>query len=337
MSKRYFFLIRDKLGDSVIAFQALAAFRAAHPADDLTVMVHAHYLPLFTNEPGYRWVAYRSSFQANFWALRQRLMRRHFDAMVVLRGFGDKVRRLAAILPTTRRIHAMNRYPETFTASPPLPTAEVLNEDVHIAPAMRALRMLDPALQPPVQLHLPALKALSGRAEFVAICPVSDEIRRSLFPEDVRRILPELARRHPGVPVRVLVRHTGEGGFEGDCLPGVEVHAFESIPGLLAALRQSVAYYGCDTGLYHVAAAMDVPAVVFFGPSQPHKVILPAQRTEAVRLAALGRTHCDFKGCQTPICIQRAVARWGGQPQPAADYPSACPLPQRGDAGNGGR
>ena len=48
--KKIFVLIRDKLGDTVIAFQALAAYRAAHPDDEITLMVHAHYLPIIATE-----------------------------------------------------------------------------------------------------------------------------------------------------------------------------------------------------------------------------------------------------------------------------------------------
>jgi hypothetical protein len=174
--KKIFVMIRDKLGDTLIAFQALATYRAAHPDDVITLMVHAHYLPIFAKEPGYHLLPYRSSAQAFVWALWQRLACRRFDALVVLRGFGEKIVRLTKLLPATQRIHALSRFPEAFRDSPPLPSPACLSEQALIASAWRGLRVLDPALPCPDRLSLPGLIAHYRRTpEIVVICPVSDE------------------------------------------------------------------------------------------------------------------------------------------------------------------
>ena len=324
--KKIFVLLRDKLGDTVIAFQALAAYRAAHPDDEITLMVHAHYLPIFAREKGYRLIPYRSYAQAIIWAFWQRICFRHFDTVLVLRGFGEKVAKLAKMLPANQRIHALNRYPEVFESSPTAPDQHTESAQIHIAPAMRGLQVLDATLVCPEKLYLAGLSHYRKTPETVVICPVSDEIRRTLSPEDVARLIPAIQQRHPGLNLRILVRNSGEGGFVSGAFAGAEVVAFGDIDGLLRQLGQAAAYYGSDTGLYHIAAAMDLPSVIFFGPSQPYKVILPAQKTEAVRLEALGQTHCDNKACQTPVCIHRAVANWAGKPAPDAPTPENCPL-----------
>lgn len=329
MSK-HFILIRDKLGDTVIAFQALAAFRAAHPNDSFTVMVHAHYLPIFCREPGCRLVPYHSFLQAIAWALWQRITMQRFDSVVVLRGFGHKVAKLARMLLARQRIHALNRFPEVFQDSPPPPEFRDESVQTHIAPALRALRVLDSRLVAPDRLDLPGLQFYRQIAKAVVLCPVSDEIRRSLAPDDVARLLPEVRQRHPGLAVWILVRNSGEGGFVAGNFSGAEVLPFGSIERLLELLGQAAAYYGSDTGLYHVAAAMGLPSVIFFGPSQPYKVILPGQSTKAVRLAALGQLHCDLKTCKTPVCIQQATASWSSQPHPIIPFPAGCPLPVGG-------
>lgn len=324
--KKIFVLIRDKLGDTVIAFQALAAYRAAHPEDEITVMVHAHYLPLFIREPGYRLLPYRSSAQALAWALWQRLAFQHFDAVVVLRGFGAKVAKIAKLLPAKQRIHGLNRFPKTFQDSAP-PLDPLIGEaQIHIAPAMRALQVLAPNLAYPERLLLPGLAHYRKTPSAAVICPVSDEIRRSLSVQDVMHLLPTIQQRHPGLAIHILVRNSGEGGFVAGQFADAKVLAFGDIEGLLQQLGGAAAYYGSDTGLYHIAAAMDLPSVIFFGPSQPYKVILPAQQTEAVRLEELGQIHCDNKACQTPVCIHRTIANWTGTAMPDMPTPEQCPL-----------
>jgi ADP-heptose:LPS heptosyltransferase len=325
--KRLFVLIRDKLGDTVIAFQGLAAYRAMHPQDEITVMVHAHYLPLIEHEPGYRFVPYTSSLQAMLWAWRQRLFGRPYDALLVLRGFGKKVGSLARILHAKKRIHFLSRMPDIFQESPPALLPEEDARQTLIAPVVRALWQVSPGLSAPQALVLPSLSARRTQPCHVVVCPVTDEARKNISPAAVAAMLPGIRRRHPGMPIRILVRTDGEQGFEaGKPILGAEVVAFGSISGLLRELGEAATYYGADTGLYHVAAAMGIPAVVFFGPTQPYKVMLPGQNACAVRLQALGQDHCDMKGCRTPVCLQNAIALWSAGSLAASRYPEHCSL-----------
>lgn len=325
--KRLFVLIRDKLGDTIIAFQGLAAYRAANPEDEITVMVHAHYLPLIQREPGYRFVPYSSSLQAGLWALRRRIFGPKFDAVIVLRGFGTKVGRLARMLPAGKRVHFLSRMPEIFKDSPtPLPKEDDADQTL-IAPVVRALCQVCGKLSSPPVLALPMLARMRRTPENIVICPVTDEARKNIGPDDVARMLPEIRRRHPKNSICILVRASGEQGFEvGKPILGVDVVAFSSIAGLLDELSKAAFYYGADTGLYHVAAAMGIPSVVFFGPTQPYKVMLPKQSAWAVRLGALGQSHCDIKSCQTPACLKGAIASWAGLPNLEFKLPDGCPL-----------
>jgi ADP-heptose:LPS heptosyltransferase len=324
--KRVFVMIRDKLGDTVIAFQALSEYSAAHPEDHLTVMVHKHYLPLFEREAGYHFVPYASSFQAFTWAIWQRIILRRYDVILVLRGTGIKVISIARILSGKLRIHALNRYPDVFPDTPPDPGCELTSKEHHIEAAMRALRSLDPELSYPERLHLQGLATYLMEKEAVVICPVSDEVRRTLSRDDVMRMLPEIRKRHRERKIWILVRNSGEGGFFAGDFAGAEVHPFQTVTGFLTLFGKADAYYGVDTGLYHVAAAMGIPAVVFFGPSQPYRVIMPAQKTEAVRLVPLGSRHCENKACPDPVCIHQAVADWSGVVLAKSPLPVRCPL-----------
>lgn len=325
--RKVFVLIRDKLGDSVIAFQALSVYRSAHPADEITVMVHAHYLPIFAAEKGYRFLPYRSSMQAMAWAILQRLSLRRFDDVLVLRGFGKKVARMAKLLNAERRIHALNRFPEVFADSPMALPRVVTEAESIIAPSLRGVRVLDSELPEPDRLLLPGLiRRYRKKRNTVVICPVSDEPRKNLSRDDVERILPVVQARYPGATIRILVRHSGEGGFVSGRFHSAEVRAFGSIEPLLQLLGEAIAYFGCDTGLYHVAAAMGLHSTVAFGPTQPYKVLQPAQEVEVIRLESLGQSHCDNKACTDPICIHTALAKWAGSEVENPLWPEACPL-----------
>ena len=90
-----------------------------------------------------------------------------------------------------------------------------------------------------------------------------------------------------------------------------------------------VAWYGTDTGLYHLATAIGIPATVFFGPTQPHKIIMPEQtNVRAFRLTALGQLHCEDKSCRRPLCLHAAIATWGNTSCATRldETPPTCPL-----------
>ena len=111
--------------------------------------------------------------------------------------------------------------------------------------------------------------------------------------------------------------------------PGCETRSFRDLSDLLAQFMQLCAWYGTDTGLYHLAVAIGIPATVFFGPTQPHKIVMPAQpHATAYRLAALGDRHCEEKACRRPVCLHGALAAWAGKETTTRiDETSArCPL-----------
>jgi ADP-heptose:LPS heptosyltransferase len=110
---------------------------------------------------------------------------------------------------------------------------------------------------------------------------------------------------------------------------GCELRTFRDLAALVEEYMQLAAWFGTDTGLYHLAAAIGLPATVFFGPTQPHKIVMPGQRNARVfRLAALGDTHCEVKSCVRPLCLHANVALWShASPMTRLDEtPPDCPL-----------
>ena len=110
---------------------------------------------------------------------------------------------------------------------------------------------------------------------------------------------------------------------------GCELRTFRDLSSLVAQYMELAAWFGTDTGLYHLAAAIGLPATVFFGPTQPHKIVMPAQNNARVfRLAALGDTHCEEKACTRPLCLHACLAVWSHAAAATRleETPPACPL-----------
>jgi ADP-heptose:LPS heptosyltransferase len=145
-------------------------------------------------------------------------------------------------------------------------------------------------------------------------------------------LLDEVARRHPDKKVWLIINPRDRGAHEflaAPVAPNCEVKTFSSLSNLLGIIVQLDAYYGTDTGLYHLAAAMGVPATVMFGPTQPQRIVMPRQPGATwVRLQVLGASHCEIKDCRKPLCVYQCVASFARAEcaTPLEATPPACPL-----------
>jgi len=285
------------------------------------------YAELVRGEGGFTLVRYRGGAQALLWALMQRLFAPPFDALVVLRGFGDRVRKLGRLVPARRRISFTSKLAPVFSEWP----EPFKSEDWPLVEASyRAAAVLEPALTMPDRLALPSLHPTGGtiRERFVGVCPITDEKRKDLSQSSLNLLLDHLARSHPGMPIMVLVREGAERLFDLQGRAGCKLVNFRSLTRLRELFGSMTAYYGADTGLYHLAAAMGIPATVVFGPTQPGRIILPRQDAASVRLEVLAEDHCDVKACRNPVCIEQACANLAPQPVviPLDGTPADCPL-----------
>lgn len=323
------FLIRDKLGDSLIAANVALLFARCHPEWVVSVMIRDAYAYPLAHEAELNLIPYRSGLGAQLTAWWWRLSKRRFDALGVMRGFGKRTLSLVRGIPARRVIVHDERL---ATVATEIVSVETFNagSDPHYGPAWRVARALDAKLAAPDRLCFPALARRWNAADkrLVAICPLSDEPRRNMPAAAIEALYEALRLRHPDREVVVLVRDTGDLKALSR-FPTVPVKEFRDIPGLLELFLQCSHYYGTDTGLLHMAAAMGMPCTVFFGPTQPHRVLLPGQLdVTVVRESVLGDRHCDIKSCVRPVCIEKAVAtltrKDTGEALP--DPPPGCPL-----------
>ena len=329
MSRRILFAIRSKLGDTLISFACVRAYADAHPQDDITLLTRNAYATLLRAEHGMRVIGFDSRLEMFFRLMWLRIREPAFDILAVLWGSGAPIKRIGQWVKAKRKIAWSGRFaPDIFEEG------VVPRDPLLVEPAASVIRAFDASFALPQQLHIPSLaqRYRAGTPRAIGVVPIADERRRNFDAPTLLNLLTEVRRRHPHEAIRVFI-NPGNDGAESlvhQRFPdGVELHSFTKLDDLLRAYLDLQAWYGTDTGLYHLAASIGIPATVFFGPTQPHKIVMPAQpEARWVRLNVLGDSHCDEKSCGQPVCLHQAVATFCAT-VPALTLnstPAACPL-----------
>lgn len=305
--RRVLFVLRGKLGDTVVCFATVRAYADAFPDDEVTLLVRANYAPLFEREAGMRVIGFSNRLAMFAKLALIRLFEPPFDALLVLLGAGPPIARLGKLVRARRKIFLDGRFRDQYPEWPEIPA-----QHLHSEPAWRVARMVAPELAPPQWSRIPSLAARRRPARVIGIAPISDEPRRTMSPRMVHALIAVLAQRHAGYAIHVLVNTADEEArpLLGAGLPaGARFCNFRTLQALVEELSILEHLHSTDTGLYHLAAAMGVPLTTYFGPTQPWKNGFPAQPDlTRVRLAALGGEHCEEKGCQRPVCLEKSVA-----------------------------
>jgi ADP-heptose:LPS heptosyltransferase len=322
MARRVLFVVRGKLGDTVIAYATVRAWIESFPADEVTLLVRASYAPLFAREAGLRVIGFGSRLAMLAKALAMRALEPAYDALLVLLGFGAPIRRLGRLVRARRKVYRDGRFASVYAEWPEIPGDHLQHE-----PAWRVAAVVAPDLAMPQSVRIASLAARRVPGGAIGIAPVSDETRRTLSPAVVHELADFLALRHPGRALHAFVnrRDRDAAPLLAAGLPrGTELREFPTIGSLVDELARLERFYTTDTGLYHLAVAMGVPTTVFYGPTQPWKNAMPAQPAlTRVRLAALGGEHCEEKGCTSAACLNHAVRLHIGRTGKAIPEPGA--------------
>lgn len=324
---RTLLLVRGKLGDTIAAWPTIRAYADRHPDEEVCLAVRGAYLPLFEREPGIRFLPFNTSAQLYFTILRLRLSG-GIAKLATLWGFGKAAQRAAQLSGAPQRAYLDHRLGSAYNLIAPATPDDTIG-DV----AWRVASQLDPELPRPRLLALPALASRrSPAADAIALAPVADEARRVIDANGIAMLVRAARERFPNAPLWLLgnPHDAALNQLLAQGLPsGLVLKQFQSIPELIGLMTQTRSLFCVDTGLYHLAAAMGIPAQVFFGPSQSLRVLLPQQPgVSGVRLPQLGNLHCEVKTCLRPHCLYEAVAHWAGDPLPQrpAQLPDGCLL-----------
>lgn len=334
---RTLLVIRGKLGDSLAAWPTIRAYCKRHPEEKIVVALRRNYVFLFAQEPDVELLPFSSTVELLIRTFWLRLSGK-IDKLAVLWGFGRAIERLARWSGAAVRVYIDERFRHLFTVIAPATPNDFISDT-----AWRVAACLDPALPRPLALQIPSLRNRRkvGDPAAIGLVPVADEPRRVMAPETLPQLVAEARRRFPGAPVWLLgnPKDSALQPILAAGLPaGVELKPFPKLEQLVEALNGCRHLLTTDTGVYHLAASIGVPCTVFFGPTQPDKIVMPEQSdVEKFRLPHLGNSHCEVKDCQQPFCLNLAVDRWsnGNSPIPQRDHlPNGCLLIAKEGAGS---
>lgn len=305
--RRVLFVLRGKLGDTIVSFASVRAYADAYPGDDVTLLVRANYAPLFEREAGIRLIGFASRLAMFAKLAAMRWFEATYDALLVLLGAGPPIARLGRLVRARRKIFLDGRFRDVYPEWPEDP-----EHRLHFELAWRATRLFAPDLPQPQWSRIPSLAARRRPVRAIGIAPISDEPRRTMGPQVVHALIAALMQRHPGYAIHVLVNTTDEEAqplLRAGLPAGAQLRRFPTLETLIEELARLEHLHSTDTGLYHLAAAMGIPLTTYFGPTQPWRIGFPGQPALVrVRLAAMGGEHCEEKACQRPACLEMAVA-----------------------------
>jgi ADP-heptose:LPS heptosyltransferase len=327
MPRRVLFVIRGKLGDTLVAFATVRRYADTFPNDEVTLLTRSGYAELLSREKGIRVLGFSSRISMFLLLFRLRFGS-PFDALLVLWGFGAPIKWIGQLVRARRKIYLDARYSRIFTEYADLSPHRLQSE-----PMWLVARLFEPALPRPDRLYVPSLAAKrSVSPGVIGVAPLADEPRRIMSAQMLSILLRTITRRHPDAPVRVFVNATDRGAREliAAGLPSsAEFWFFPQLSDLVRGFSDLMHIYCTDTGLYHLAASMGVPATVYYGPTQPWRNMMPAQpAARGVRLTVLGTEHCEEKSCESALCIEAAIRAVASDPDLASldGTPPGCPL-----------
>jgi hypothetical protein len=222
MPRRVLFVIRGKLGDTLVAFATVRRYADAFPEDDVTLLTRAGYAALLAAEKGVRVLGFSSRLGMIALLLKLRL-EPAFDALLVLWGFGGPIKWIGRLVRARRKIYLDSRFASLFPEF-----ADLSPDRLQSEPMWQVAKIFEPALPQPDRLHVPSLAARRTAAPAViGVAPLADEPRRIMSPELLANLLRTISVRHPGAPIRVFVNTSDRGSRElidaglpeGRCIP----------------------------------------------------------------------------------------------------------------------
>ena len=233
MKQRFLFVIRGKLGDSLVAFSVLRELLLRHPEIDATLVVRRNYLSLLSppSDLPYQLIPYRGRVQCWWEVFKRRWLQGHWDVCAVLWGTGKNLAWLAHASAAPRRVYLDERYKTEFPEYPPR-TPHVRQVD----PAWRVARLFDATLPKPEKLVLDSLAQRwreSNAKRAIGICPMSDERRRNMNPETLRALLHKLTHIYPNTPLYVLLNPGEEALLPHDVSANVQPCVFHTLDDLV--------------------------------------------------------------------------------------------------------
>jgi len=139
----------------------------------------------------------------------------------------------------------------------------------------------------------------------VFVNPAAAKTPRAWSEDRFLRLAQEIGRRHDDLPVLVHDRYPFEGKSGWAASHSVHALADASLVELAAVIDRCSLYVGNDSGPMHIAAALGVPTIGIYGPSNPNRTA-PRGPNGIIHIAVSAGFSCSpcrerfFQECPSP-------------------------------------
>ena len=312
------------IGDAVMSLGAIRSLKAAHPDATITVLSRPGVEELYAScEAVDRTWSYHSKGEDRGWSGLLRvaagLRRERFDACLVLpNAFRAAALAFAARIPE-RWGYATESRGFLFTKSvPPAPRPFGRHQTYFYLDLVAGLGIPtgepDSSLECPREMRDRGRRLLldagwDGQRRLIAVHPGATNSRAKLWaPDRYAEVAGRLAAANEGLVV--VLGGPAESAIASEVLEKVDEPAFmlqgrTSLGDLMGVLMEAAVLLTNDSGPMHLAAALSVPTVAIFGPTDPVETGPSSPWARVVR-ERVECSPCLYRDC--PIdhrCMER--------------------------------
>ena len=270
------------MGDIVHTLPAVAQLKSKFPNAHVTWVIASKWKPLLDDNPDVdevvtisltQWRRYPGSLStwSSFRAFCDRFRQSEFDVAIDFQGLLKSA--AVTYISGAKRVVGVDRKVLRERTAALFYSDHVLPHSKHVVDQNRDLTMIVGASKTPAIFSLPSgqCSPLLPDGEFVLTAPIAGWMSKQ-WPAKYYTELARLIWRDRRMPLvldcapqdSAYVEQICVGAPKGSCI----VHN-SSLKELIAATRQARAVVGVDSGPLHLAAALNVPGVAIYGPTDP--------------------------------------------------------------------
>ena len=308
----------NQIGDLVFSLPLLKALKDHFPGASLHSVIKPHLGELLQDAPWVDNILPRPESLGAKLGLAARLRRAGYDLLVCLPRSEESIVLVACSRAKIKAGFA--RFPWDFS----LDVKETIEGHHGWHNNARLLKRLGIPFAKNDYVGLLTVKAdtegLTLPERFVVVAPGASRRRtaKAWDPEKFAEVMRALYARHGLTPVLVggkddqesngMIARLAQEKKQGSPLHLLDLTAAISLRTLCAVIRKAGLCVGIDSGITHLASALDVPLVVLFGPTDPFYVGPHSARSLVVREDSLPCVPCLLKRCAHLECMRKLSA-----------------------------
>ena len=299
------------LGDVVLITAALKSIRERYPAAHITCLVGEAYVSILQDQPVLNAVIPLPQVLVKRWQLgalfqmAQQLRRECFDLLIDFQN-NKKSHLLGWLSRIPYRLGYDRKWGVLLNLPVTLPNKKLLPADHQYAMlAPLSIKQPEPvflSLQPSEAQRAMALVLLKNQSgPFIGI-NLSASVRWQTKQWEVNNLI-ELLRLFNEAGYQTILNGTlddrdkAEAIVKASHVPVINLVGRANIPELLGVIAQCDLFISPDTAPLHMAAALNVPVIGLFGPTDPERYAPPTKN--GVMLSS--RPPCA--PCHSPVCL----------------------------------